>query len=132
MQSNTAEEIVAISGTKITKLGPINYPKWSFLIQQVLVRDQLWGPIGDYLDELTKVEEQVLVEGTEPKIAKSVATTVKAFSKDQRKIDIRALATITLTITDNYLPHVQNCKNSIEAWVNLKEFFQKNSVMNTV
>lgn len=100
-------------GIKIERLNSKNYSIWKFKVKMLLIKEDLW----DVVDNYERQEESL-----EPR------ASVSRIDDSLRKKENRALATICLLVEDSQLVHVKDCTSAGEAWKNLRNHHEKNSL----
>ena len=90
----------------VQKLNGENYPVWSYKLQLMLIRDDLWSVIKD--------PTPILIDAA------------------WRKKDDQARALIGLMVEDNQLMHIMAADTARAAWDTLKEYHQKATLTSKV
>jgi hypothetical protein len=85
-----------------TKLDAKNYVNWKFKLTTILEACSLW----------------IIVEGDEPK------PIVVALIPDWDRREMKEKVILCMSIKDNIIPHIRDCKNSKETWDVLKGLYK--------
>lgn len=85
----------------IAKLNNDNYFNWKFRMEMLLKEKEVWTTISG---EIPSTQ-----------------------STDWKRMDEKALSTIALTIEDNQIQHVRDCKHAKLAWEALRDFHHKDT-----
>ena len=116
----------ASSVNAFEKLNSANYLNWKLRIELILTKEDHWD----------------IVIGDEPFPSVSISASTKGKERDEddqnegatsklsdaqlawRKRDRNARTTILLTVSDNELTHVRDCKTSNKIWCKLAEIYE--------
>lgn len=85
-----------------TKLDGENYVNWKFKLMTILEGNNLWS----------------IVSGDEPK------PTVAGSIPDWERGETKAKVLLRMSVKDNIIPHIRDCKTSKETWDTLKGLYE--------
>lgn len=92
---------------KIEKLNNKNYFNWKFKMKLILIKEDLWDTVVN-----------------EPPTGRGLAAW--------NKRDAKAFSTIGLAVENGQLVHIRNSETASEAWRNLAEIHEKNTLTNHI
>ena len=89
-----------------------NYVSWKYLVKMLLIQGEVWDVVsGD-----AKAPE----DGDDEKL------------KSWKKMDNKALATISLAIKPQYLQHITSSKSAKDAWEKMETVYQGKGIMRRI
>ena len=97
--SNTIESYIHESG----KLDGSNFTNWKFKIQTLLEGANAWS----------------IVTGDEQRPNLNIGTQEQEWDKRENKVKVL----LKMSVKDNIIPHIRDCKTSSEIWTTIKSLY---------